>query len=34
MLTFIDKPQDKVAPEDFENLIERIPLRPNIEALN
>jgi hypothetical protein len=34
MLTFIDKPQGQVVSEDFENLIERIPLRPNIEVLN
>jgi len=30
----MDKPQSEVTPEDFVDLIERIPLRPNIEVLN
>ncbi len=34
MLALMDKPQSEVTPEDFVDLIERIPLRPNIEVLN
>jgi len=33
-LTLMDKPQSEVVPQDFIDLIERIPLRPNIEVLN
>jgi hypothetical protein len=34
MLALMDKPQSEVTPEDFVDLIERIPIRPNIEVLN
>lgn len=34
MLTLMDKPQSEVTPEDFVDLIERIPIRPSIEVLN
>ena len=34
MLALMDKPQSEVTPDDFIDLIERIPLRPNIEVLN
>ena len=33
-LTLMDKPQSEVVPQDFIDLIERIPLRPNIGVLN
>ncbi|MEN8172501.1 MAG: quinate 5-dehydrogenase [Chloroflexota bacterium] len=34
LLALMDKPQSQVAPVDFLDLIERIPLEPNIEVLN
>ncbi|MCJ7701848.1 MAG: hypothetical protein MUO62_09715 [Anaerolineales bacterium] len=34
LLALMDKPQSEVLPADFQNLIERIPLEPNIEILN
>jgi len=34
MLALMDKPQSEVTPDDFIDLIGRIPLRPNIEVLN
>jgi N-acyl-D-aspartate/D-glutamate deacylase len=34
LLALMDKPQSEVTPADFMDLIERIPLEPNIEALN
>lgn len=34
MLSLMDKPQSEVTAQDFVDLIERIPLRPNIEVLN
>ena len=34
LLALLDKPQEDVTPEDFEALIERIPLEPALEVLN
>ncbi len=34
LLSLMDKPQAEATPADFLDLIERIPLEPNIEALN
>ena len=34
LLALMDKPQSEVVPADFLDLIERIPLEPNIEVLN
>ena len=34
MLALMDKPQSEATPKDFIDLIERIPLKPNIEVLN
>jgi hypothetical protein len=34
LLTLMDKPQSEVTPADFLDLIERIPLEPNLEVLN
>jgi len=34
LLALMDKPQSKTTPKDFIDLIERIPLEPNIEVLN
>ncbi|HEY70482.1 MAG TPA: quinate 5-dehydrogenase [Anaerolineae bacterium] len=34
MLSLMDKPQSEVTSQDFLDLIERIPLEPNIEILN
>jgi hypothetical protein len=34
LLALIDKPQSEVTEADFKDLIERIPLEPNIEVLN
>jgi hypothetical protein len=34
MLALMDKPQSEVTSQDFLDLIERIPLEPNIEVLN
>lgn len=34
LLALMDKPQPEVTPADFLDLIERIPLEPNIEVLN
>ncbi len=34
LLALMDKPQTEVTPADFLDLIERIPLLPNIEVLN
>jgi hypothetical protein len=34
LLALMDKPQSKVDSSDFLDLIERIPLKPNIEVLN
>lgn len=34
LLSLMDKPQSEVTPEDFVELIDRIPLKPNIEVLN
>jgi hypothetical protein len=34
LLALMDKPQSQVTHADFLNLIERIPLEPNIEVLN
>ena len=34
LLALMDKPQEQVKPADFLELIERIPLLPNIEVLN
>jgi len=34
LLALMDKPQSEVTPADFQDLIERIPLEPNIEVLN
>jgi hypothetical protein len=34
LLALMDKPQSEVTPADFLDLIERIPLEPNIEVLN
>lgn len=34
LLSLMDKPQAQVTPDDFIDLIERIPLEPNIEILN
>jgi len=34
MLVLMDKPQSEASPADFIDLIEHIPLRPNIEVLN
>ena len=34
LLALMDKPQSEVTPSDFLDLIERIPLEPNIEVLN
>jgi len=34
LLAMMDKPQSEVTPSDFLDLIERIPLEPNIEVLN
>ncbi len=34
LLALIDKPQTAITPSDYLDLIERIPLKPNIEVLN
>jgi len=34
LLALLDKPQSEVTEADFKELIERIPLEPNIEVLN
>lgn len=34
LLALMDKPQSEVLPQDFQDLIERIPLEPNLEVLN
>lgn len=34
MRALIDKPDDQITREDFVDIIERIPLKPNIEVLN
>ncbi len=34
LLALLDKPQSEITPADFLDLIERIPLEPNIEVLN
>jgi hypothetical protein len=34
LLSLMDKPQSEVVPEDFIDLIEKIPLKPNLEVLN
>lgn len=34
LLSLMDKPQTEVSEKDFRDLIERIPLEPNIEVLN
>ena len=34
LLALMDKPQSQVTSADFLDLIERIPLEPNIEVLN
>lgn len=34
LLALMDKPQSEVTPTDFADLIDRIPLKPNIEVLN
>jgi len=34
LLALMDKPQSEVMPSDFLDLIESIPLEPNIEVLN
>ena len=34
LLALMDKPQSEVVEADFRELIERIPLEPNIEVLN
>jgi len=34
LLALMDKPQSEITPADFLDLIERIPLEPNIEILN
>jgi len=34
LLALMDKPQSEVVEADFLDLIERIPLEPNIEVLN
>lgn len=34
LLALMDKPQSEVVTQDFLDLIERVPLRPNIEVLN
>jgi hypothetical protein len=34
LLALMDKPQSEVVEKDFRDLIERIPLEPNIEVLN
>lgn len=34
LLALMDKPQSEVTDADFMDLIERIPLTPNIEVLN
>lgn len=34
LLALMDKPQTEVTPKDFLDLVERIPLTPNIELLN
>jgi len=34
LLALMDKPQSEATPADFLDLIERIPLEPNIEILN
>lgn len=34
LLALIDKPQSEITSDDFLDLIERIPLEPNIEVLN
>ena len=34
LLALMDKPQSEVTPADFMDLIERIPLEPNLEVLN
>jgi len=34
LLALMDKPQSEVTPADFLDLIERIPLEPNIDVLN
>jgi hypothetical protein len=34
LLALMDKPQSEVTQADFVDLINRIPLEPNIEVLN
>lgn len=34
LLALMDKPQSEVTQADFIDLIERVPLEPNIEVLN
>ena len=34
LLALLDKPEDEITTADMQNLIERIPLEPNIEVLN
>jgi hypothetical protein len=34
LLALIDKPQSEITEADFVDLINRIPLEPNIEVLN
>ena len=34
LLALMDKPQNDVQPEDFTDLLDRIPMLPNIEVLN
>jgi hypothetical protein len=34
LLTLMDKSEREATPEDFVDLIDRVPLKPNIEVLN
>jgi hypothetical protein len=34
MRALIDKPDDQITRQDFIDIIDRIPLKPNIEVLN
>jgi hypothetical protein len=34
LLALIDKPQAEITASDFEDLIDRIPLKPSVEVLN
>jgi hypothetical protein len=34
MLALMDKPQSQVTEADFQDMIERIPIKPALEVLN